>query len=67
MNLMNPIEIPLKREAKRLGYTLRRIPENDPWYQCLGPYFLVDRRTMRVRHQRLGLHEIFGVLSNIRQ
>jgi hypothetical protein len=66
MNLMNPIEIPLKHEAKCLGYWLRRIPETDPWYSSMGPYFLVNRKTGRVQHQHLGLHEVFGVLTGLK-
>lgn len=65
MNLDNPIEIQLKRESKRLGYTLRRVPEDDAWYPSIGPYYLVDRITNRVRYSRLALYEVFGVLTSV--
>jgi len=62
---MNPIEIQLKRKAKRLGYRLRRIPTNDPWYLSIGPYYMVNRSSNRVYYKRLGLHEVFGILTTI--
>jgi len=67
MNLSNPIEIPLKREAKRMGYTLRYIPDTDPWHPSMGPYYLVNRQKDigRVRYQGLTLNEVFGVLSSL--
>lgn len=63
MDGYNKIEVELKRQAKRIGYTLRYLPESDSYHSILGPYYLVQRKTGRVKYQKLILNDVYQVVT----